>query len=139
MATNYIYKVTENNGGGLTLNIWTADGRYIYAHSGYEYNRGQLSQDIASLEDGDDPRDWDGNDLTDEEIVRATRETQTHDGYLPADDSQIFDADGNIIPLTEDEYYDNHESTQIIYDNTGPAEYDIMGNAGAAEFYPDGE
>lgn len=61
------WNVTENNGGGLTLNIFNDDDELIYIHSGYEYNVGQLTSDIRAMyEDSDDlinPEDWDGNEI----------------------------------------------------------------------------
>ena len=59
------YKVIEDNGGGLTLVVFAADCETIeYIHSGYEYNPGQLTEDLEALKNGDDPaNDWDGNDL----------------------------------------------------------------------------
>lgn len=59
------YKVIEDNGGGLALVVFAEDGETIeYIHSGYEYNPGQLTEDLENLKNGDDPaRDWDGNEL----------------------------------------------------------------------------
>lgn len=57
------YDVIEDNGGGLHLYVWDAAGkRVIYAHSGYEYNRGDLSDCIEALRAGEDPIDagWEG-------------------------------------------------------------------------------
>lgn len=59
------YKVIEDNGGGLALVVFAEDGETIeYIHSGYEYNPGQLTEDLEALKNGDDPaKDWDGNEL----------------------------------------------------------------------------
>lgn len=59
------YKVIEDNGGGLALVVFAQDGETIeFIHTGYEYNPGQLTEDLENLKNGDDPaRDWDGNDL----------------------------------------------------------------------------
>lgn len=64
------YMVIEDNGGGLTLVVFAADGETIeYIHSGYEYNPGQLTEDLEALNNGDDPvKDWDGNDLNNAEM-----------------------------------------------------------------------
>ena len=64
------YMVVEDNGGGLTLVVFAADGETIeYIHSGYEYNPGQLTEDLEALKNGDDPaKDWDGNDLNNAEM-----------------------------------------------------------------------
>lgn len=59
------YMVIENNGGGLALVVFAGDGEAIeYIHTGYEYNQGQLTEDLDNLKNGDDPaEDWDGNEL----------------------------------------------------------------------------
>ena len=59
------YKVIEDNGGGLALVVFAEGGETIeYIHSGYEYNPGQLTEDLENLKNGDDPaKDWDGNEL----------------------------------------------------------------------------
>ena len=59
------YKVIEDNGGGLTLMVFAQDGKTIeYIHTGYEYNPGQLAEDLEAMKSGDDPsKDWDGNDM----------------------------------------------------------------------------
>jgi hypothetical protein len=56
------YQVIEDNGGGLTLVVFGGSGNVEYLHDGYEYNPGQLQQDLKALRDGDDPaNDWEGN------------------------------------------------------------------------------
>lgn len=64
------YKVIEDNGGGLALVVFAEDGETVeYIHTGYEYNPGQLTEDLAALKNGDDPvKDWDGNDLNNAEM-----------------------------------------------------------------------
>lgn len=59
------YKVIEDNGGGLSLVVLSDDEEKIeYIHTGYEYNPGQLSEDLDRLKSGDDPaKEWDGNDM----------------------------------------------------------------------------
>lgn len=59
------YKVIEDNGGGLALVVFAEDGETVeYIHAGYEYNPGQLTEDLEALKNGDDPaREWDGNEL----------------------------------------------------------------------------
>lgn len=55
------YNVIEDNGGGLTLVVFSTDGEVIYMHTGYEYAEPkQLLDDIQALKDGDDPAGWDG-------------------------------------------------------------------------------
>lgn len=65
------YKVFEDGGGGLTLVVFAQDGETIeYIHTGYEYNPGQLTDDLKALKSGDDPaKDWDGNDLNDADVI----------------------------------------------------------------------
>lgn len=54
------YKVIEDNGGGLTLYVFAADGNVEYAHD-YE-GSGCLLHDIEAIGNGADPaHDWDGN------------------------------------------------------------------------------
>lgn len=59
------YYVIEDNGGGLALVVFAEDGENVeYIHSGYEYNPGQLTEDLENLKNGDDPAEyWDGNEL----------------------------------------------------------------------------
>ena len=59
------WNVTENNGGGLTLNVWDNKDNLIYIHAGYQHNPGQLSQDIRALCTGSDPIDLDDNEISD--------------------------------------------------------------------------
>jgi hypothetical protein len=61
MSDKLDYRVIEDNGGGLHLFVFDDQDRVIFAHSGYEYNPGQLSQDLDALDTGDDTSDWDGN------------------------------------------------------------------------------
>lgn len=56
------YQAIEDNGGGLHLFVWDATDKLIYQHSGYEYNPGQLSQDIAALKTGT-TAGWEGNEI----------------------------------------------------------------------------
>lgn len=57
------YEVIEDNGGGLSLAVFGDNGSIEYVHTGYEYNIGQLSEDLKVLEQGADPaKDWDGNE-----------------------------------------------------------------------------
>jgi len=57
--------IIEDNGGGLAMFVFGGrgieGGKVIWAHTGYEYNPGQLSECIQALLNGDDPRkDWEG-------------------------------------------------------------------------------
>jgi hypothetical protein len=66
--TNRKFEVYEDNGGGLTLFIFDEEGKSItYAHSGYEYNSGQLERAINAIIDGDIDflEEWEGNGFYD--------------------------------------------------------------------------
>lgn len=54
-------KITEDNGGGLTLYVLNEHG-CVWAHSGYEYRLKQLRQDIDALIADDSVAEWDGNE-----------------------------------------------------------------------------
>lgn len=55
------YEVIEDNAGGLYLAVFNK-GNVIYMHTEYEFNPGQLSEDIKALKRGDNPIiDWEGN------------------------------------------------------------------------------
>ena len=57
------HEVIEDNGGGLTLAVFSQDGKVEYIHTGYEYVEGQLRADLEALKSGDNPvEDWDGNE-----------------------------------------------------------------------------
>ena len=132
------WQVTENNGGGLTLYVWI-DDKLVFAHAGYEYTSpDQLNEDLDNLKKGANPiaDGWDDNDLTDEDIIKGVRQAKSKDVL---DEGAFFDGEGNIIQLTMEEYYDDHESTKVICDQNGPVAEDKMGNAGSKIFYPEGE
>lgn len=72
----YNWRVIEDNGGGLALEVSTHEG-VVYAHTGYEHMspdpmRG-LARDLAALLDGGDVAEWDGN------------EADAHTPYPPMD------------------------------------------------------
>jgi len=67
MEHKYGYKVIEDNGGGLSLFVLRGR-KVIYSHSGYEYNRGQLTQDLDELDSGTDVTSWDGCDDSPQDI-----------------------------------------------------------------------
>jgi hypothetical protein len=58
------YQAIEDNGGGLTLVIFDAQNEVVYLHSGYEYNPGQLTEDLDALKTTDPRTDWEGNSET---------------------------------------------------------------------------
>lgn len=55
------YEIIEDNGGGLTLVVFDKNDKVEYIHTGYEYNIGQLTEDLKALEEGQNPLDWEGN------------------------------------------------------------------------------
>ena len=57
--TRISYEVIEDNGGGLSLFVSRGD-QVVYSHTGYEYNPGQLTEDLAALAAGSDVEEWDG-------------------------------------------------------------------------------
>jgi hypothetical protein len=56
----YIYKVVEDNGGGLHLYVFWGS-KVIYAATDYEYAPGRLTQDLRALDEGTDISRWDSN------------------------------------------------------------------------------
>lgn len=79
------YMAIEDNGGGLTLVVFAADGETIeYLLSGYEYNPGQLSEDLGYLNGGADPaKEWDGNFLDDEEMTAHMENPHDCENWFP--------------------------------------------------------
>lgn len=61
MERKYKYKVVEDNGGGLSLFVFWGR-KPIYCHSGYEFNRNQLSDDLDTLDAGTDITEWEGGE-----------------------------------------------------------------------------
>lgn len=128
----YFWEVTENNGGVIILWVWE-NGNLVYSHGGYEAtgDPDQLLTDIACLEsdcklEGCPPlEDWDGNDLYDYDVIRALR---------GEDDDKIWDDNDDLIPLTEDEYYDDSSTTKIIASSNGIIPVAEMGYAGSLIF-----
>ena len=60
------YKVIEDIAGGLILVVFANGNTVKYVHGGYEYNPGQLIEDLLKLRNGDDPvKDWEGNEMDD--------------------------------------------------------------------------
>lgn len=79
------YIVIEDNGGGLTLMVFAQDGETIeYIHTGYEYNPGQLTDDLTALENGDDPaNEWDGNALEEVEMTAEMDNPEELESWFP--------------------------------------------------------
>lgn len=57
---NLYAKVIEDNGGGLHLYVMDSTDTCIYAHYGYEYRPGALTEDIKALIETDSVTDWEG-------------------------------------------------------------------------------
>jgi len=108
-TSNLSYKVTENNGGGISLWVFDDGKGNQFAHTSYEYHPASLLEDIRALYSADNSvTDWDGNDLI---AIKAYR----HSNITPdQSDDEIFDADGNIIPIDIDDLYDNDDTTSLI-------------------------
>lgn len=82
------FAVFEDNGGGLHLSIWYDDD--FYCHCGYEYNHGQLIEDLTELSNGNHPRYWDNmRDMTQEEWLDMVR--QPYGGNIILDGSGLSD------------------------------------------------
>lgn len=44
--------------------MWNVEGsKIVYAHSGYEFFPGQLSDDLEKLKNGENVEEWDGNGI----------------------------------------------------------------------------
>ncbi|MGC9189865.1 MAG: hypothetical protein ACP5GG_04025 [Conexivisphaera sp.] len=60
------YQVIEDNAGGLALYVFGEGGIdggvVVFAHTSYEYHKGQLSADLDNLDAGGDVSLWDGNE-----------------------------------------------------------------------------
>lgn len=63
------FDVIEDNGGGLAILVYTNDRALVeYIHTGYEFNPGQLIEDLINILEGADPlTEWDGNEVVDDE------------------------------------------------------------------------
>lgn len=58
------FEVYENNAGGLALVVYDDSEKIEYIYTGYEFNPGQILQDIDCIKAGDDPAMmWDGNEI----------------------------------------------------------------------------
>ena len=79
MNNNLYGQVIEDNGGGLHLYVFDAQGHMVYAHSGYEYEGNNLTDDIEKLISSDSVDGWDGCDENPQEGY--DRLTQNEFGY----------------------------------------------------------
>lgn len=84
------YQVIEDNGGGLTLVVFNESGNVEYIHSGYEYNKGQLQEDLQALNRGSNPAiDWDGNE-DDPQKAYESLTSYKHGWEVVADNDGIY-------------------------------------------------
>lgn len=92
MKHNYNYQVWELNDGGLVLLVYE-DGKLVYANSGYEYNRGILTNDMECLaSDACNVDEWEENfapGMTPDEMALITGPTSS----LIAEDGTIYPED----------------------------------------------
>lgn len=131
------WQVTENSSGGLALYVWEGE-IMVFAHVGYEKSDLQLLRDkLAQLQRGVHPipADWENNDLYNEQIIKGIR-NKKYDYESNRFKSVVTDQSGIFIPLTNDEYYDDRDSTEVICDEDGPVDKEDMGIAGQRVFYP---
>lgn len=86
------FEVYENNAGGLSLVVYNEETEKLeYIHTGYEFNPGQLSEDIAALKDGDDPAMmWDGNEIDCFTNLEINEFASGEFGKLVADNDAIY-------------------------------------------------
>jgi hypothetical protein len=111
---NMSYKVTENNGGGIALYCVDASGEE-FAFNGYEFNPEQIFGDITTLLTDKSVDDWENNQLKEEDMCRRFRTTyDSESGEEICDEDEMFDEEGNLIPLDVDEYFDDHETTSTV-------------------------
>ena len=81
----------ETNAGNLILIAYNEAGHADYIHTGYEWVRGQLAQDLQSLADGDNPAtDWDGNEIDDYTAEQIAEAENGEWGELVADNDGIY-------------------------------------------------
>lgn len=84
------YEVRESNAGNLILIAYNEAGHADYIHTGYEWVRGQLKQDLQALANGDDPAtDWDGNEIGDYTAEQIAEAENGEWGELVADNDGI--------------------------------------------------
>lgn len=77
-------EIILDNGGGTTLqyeaNDWEGE-EYKYKH--YYYDPAQAAEDVILLFSGADPRDWEGNEISDDNpLEEYDSETERNGGYL---------------------------------------------------------
>lgn len=70
---NLYAKVIEDDGGGLRLYVMDQTDTCIYAHYGYEYRPGALTEDLKALIEDDSVADWEG---CEENVAEAWEELE---------------------------------------------------------------
>ncbi len=135
----YRYEVKESHGALLTLYVWDGNGTLVYGNSSWTRAPGSLRDRLKALEAGENPAAWEGNELLSEELVRDARRVFLGCGlWDEAQEEEIFDQEGALIPLSEAEYYEDQPSARLICaSGYGPVPPEEMGQAGLREFYPD--
>jgi hypothetical protein len=100
------YTVLEDGGGGLYLFVFAGPSRkrVIFAHSGYEYVQGQLTNDIANLKAGDDTSDWENCEEDPQGLWKAYLESSDQEWKWIADEDGIVPAD-NMGGSGQEEFY----------------------------------
>lgn len=78
-ARNWKVCCFEDNAGGLHLAIWRGKGKKPgktwFCHCGYEYNHGQIVDDLLELASGSHPEYWDNMaDMTRDEFWEMVNE-----------------------------------------------------------------
>lgn len=74
-------EIILDNGGGTTLQYEADEGGYKYKH--HYYDPSQAAEDVILLFSGEDPCDWDGNEISDDNpIEEYDPETERNGGYL---------------------------------------------------------
>ena len=80
------FEVIEDNAGGLYLFVFDSDNKCVYAHSGYEFNKGQIRDDIICLESvklgGElNISDWGGCEESPQEYYDEIIKDETVNGF----------------------------------------------------------
>lgn len=90
----------EDNGGGLHLAIWRGKGKKPgktwFCHCSYEYNHGQLVDDLLELASGSNPEHWDNMaDMTRDEFWDMVNQEYSGHVVLDMDGCKPWGASGH--------------------------------------------
>lgn len=87
----YDYTVIEDNGGGLHLFLFRpGTEELVSAYTGFEYAPGSLLASLASLNDGDDAKRWDGKMDDAQEVWDYLREHDYSHKVIAYSDGQAY-------------------------------------------------